>query len=577
MVRSRWLVVAFAMACSLALAGTALAADNVLKAIPKNALGFVVVNRLGESDAKLQKFSQRLQLPVPSGLVMLRNSGLGDGLDEKGQAALFFVQLDEDDIEPAGVLLLPTTDYDKLIANAKTGKDAKIARIQFLDSVFAVRKLGSFAAVAQTQHEKVLESLAEPSKVPAEVEPLAGWIAENEASGVLMRHGIEVLATFVQSQIADLKESLASLGEEGQMASGVMSMYEQFFGLAKKEASALALGMKIEPTGTVRIGTRMRAKPKGELDKLLAQIAPGKQDLLAGLPQGDYVFAGGGLLPEALHKPIFDLSTKMMVQMKSIYKLDEEQAKKMAEMSLATLADMKSMSFLLRPGKDPTAPLLHGMMVGVQVTDSKAYLDRYMKQVADLARLVEEAKTDRLGKTEAQRIKVQGFDAIKVTTTMPEVPEPGRAEFQLMMGRLVGSEGKVIVTLAAVDPTHLVLVYGDETLLAESVDVLKGAKPCVSADSELAKTAALLPKDGQIVGYWSLSGTVHLVNRVIGLFGLDQQGMKALPEPPAAPPIGFSVKAVPGEVQKEVVIHGELLQKIQLYVIQVMISMQQAR
>jgi len=523
----------------------------------------------------LQTFSQALQLPIPSSMAMLKTSDLGEGLDGNGAAAMFFVQIDEEDIEPASVLLLPAPNYAGLIKQGDAGKsDQKVSRIQFLGSTFAVRKLGPFAALAQTQHEKILESLTEPAEIPAEVRPLVAWIDDNDVAAVLMQHGIKVFATYVQTQISDVKETLSSLGDEGQVVGTMLAIYDQLFGLVKKEASALSLGLKIEPGNTLRIASRLRAQPQGKLTAVLSQIGPANQDLLSGLPQNDYVLALGGRMPEGLSKALLEWSTQMMVQMRSIYGLNEAQARKMAELSYGTLPDMKSMNFLLAVGQDAKTPLLHGLLGTIQVTDSKKFLQEYLKQIKDLTQLVQEAKTDRLGKTEAQKVQIQGLDAVKVVMTMPQLPGPGPAQFGEIMQKLFGADGKITAHVVAVDRTHIAMIYGNQDLLGQVTQVLKGSQPGLPTELHLAKTAALLPKQGQMIGYWSLPGTIGLVNRAIVAFGLDQQGIKPLPEPPAAPPIGFAVTVAPEEIQKEVVIPGELLQKARRYVIEVIMAMQ---
>ena len=72
MTRRRALVTA-AVTCLVLLAGSlAQAAQNPPEVIPEEALGFAVVNRLAETDAKIQRLAKELGLPVPSPLRMFQ-------------------------------------------------------------------------------------------------------------------------------------------------------------------------------------------------------------------------------------------------------------------------------------------------------------------------------------------------------------------------------------------------------------------------------------------------------------------------------------------------------------------------
>ena len=80
---------------TLALAGWLLAgavgairAADVLQAIPDSALAIVVINRLEES-SRAEKLAGLVHAPQQSVLTMLRvQTGIHEGLDEKGSAAI---------------------------------------------------------------------------------------------------------------------------------------------------------------------------------------------------------------------------------------------------------------------------------------------------------------------------------------------------------------------------------------------------------------------------------------------------------------------------------------------------------
>ena len=80
------------LACFVAMAGIAgraRAEDDILRLVPQQALGFVVVNRPAAADAKLQQLGQQMKLPIPSLLAKLQGpDGIREGLDKNRPIAL---------------------------------------------------------------------------------------------------------------------------------------------------------------------------------------------------------------------------------------------------------------------------------------------------------------------------------------------------------------------------------------------------------------------------------------------------------------------------------------------------------
>ncbi len=100
--------------CLAVMANWAVAGDP-LEIIPANAHGFVVINRLGQTDAKLAAIGAQLQLPTPSVLALLDTKGdLQEGID-KTAAAAFALIPGADDAPLSAVLYVPVTDYGRFV------------------------------------------------------------------------------------------------------------------------------------------------------------------------------------------------------------------------------------------------------------------------------------------------------------------------------------------------------------------------------------------------------------------------------------------------------------------------------
>ena len=94
------------LAAMAGMAGQARAEDDILKLVPEQALGFVVVNRPAAADAKLQQLGQQMKLPIPSLLAKLQGpNGIRKGLDKNRPIALLVLPPKNDQGLPVMIAL----------------------------------------------------------------------------------------------------------------------------------------------------------------------------------------------------------------------------------------------------------------------------------------------------------------------------------------------------------------------------------------------------------------------------------------------------------------------------------------
>ena len=131
----RFAVAAWLLGCVLLWALPAPAAEDILKLVPESALGFVVLNRPADLDAKLQSLAGKLQLPPLSPLAMLKmQCKIQEGLDEHGTVGLIVLPPKGDYALPIAFLLLPVTDYKKFFEPFELGKadEQGVAEVEIL-------------------------------------------------------------------------------------------------------------------------------------------------------------------------------------------------------------------------------------------------------------------------------------------------------------------------------------------------------------------------------------------------------------------------------------------------------------
>ena len=183
--------------CLALLAGTfAQAAQNPLQVIPEEALGFALVNRLAESDAKVQAVAKQLKLPIPSPLSMFKaRAGIEGVLDETGTAGMMLLPGENAGSQPTVVVFLPVTDYKQFLQKMKADDTSgKIVEVQNGNQSFVIGNRGGYALVAKKDYRHALETAVGSSRrVAADMAPLRRMLAEGDVAAAVGHPGIQLL------------------------------------------------------------------------------------------------------------------------------------------------------------------------------------------------------------------------------------------------------------------------------------------------------------------------------------------------------------------------------------------------
>jgi len=572
---------ALLLAALAAVAPAAPAAKGVLGAIPDGALAFSVFHRLGQTDAKIQKLAGELQLPVPGALAILKKAaGVQEGLDEKGSAAMVLMAPEEEDGEPAVLLLVPVTDFGRFIAPLKPeDAEAKIVKVTIFDGPFLAAKRGAYALLAERGRESLLEKVlgAKPSAAE-ELKPLAAWLDTNDVAGVVTRKGIEFFCDKALQEVRKAKAEFADMSDEMKDMMGgmvaIMEFYEKIMEGARKEIVALAGGARLDEQGNVRLAGRMRLLAGGDAARLLAALEPPEADALAGLPADPFVVAMAGSLPEPLAEAMTQLSSQLLKSGFMPFGSSGEDSKKLMEMSVQTMKGVRGMSFMLGVGKEKE-PLYSAMVFLVEVDDAGAYLDRYEKIVKKMVDLSKEGKPSILSGMKVEKTKVGDVDGLKISMGIPlpagmaDMPEV-KDMMDKMMEKMYGPGGKIVTYLAPADEHTVVGAYTSTDTVIRAIRTIKQGQRGLAGDPQVAKTAAMLPAGAQPVIYWSPRGTADFARRMIALFG-DVAGGGAgapeVPEFPDTPAVGAVIVKAPDELRLEAVVPAETLKAGAAYIL----------
>lgn len=561
------LVAALAVAVAARAAEPQPAQDTVLKLMPKDVMALVVVHRLADTSAKIDKLVGMVGGEAPALLDHLRASIAGgrlESLDAQRDAALAALPLGEDEDMPGLLVYLPTSDYGALLKELGAPADAgKIAEVKLVGSPLLMGRREGYAVLTERKYRAALEAVIDgQSAEPAALKPWAAWIAEQDVVAVADPSGIAWLTAQARKGLAEVRRAMDQSGAEAGPAVASLGMYETLLKHATEQIALAAVGGRIDAAGNVVLSKRARFAPDAALGKSLGEVKLPAASPLAGLPDEPFVFAAAIATPESITRLMMDFSMDLMRAMPEIYGLKPEQIDKMAEISRDSLKGFRGMSMMMGVGKpgDPVYANIHGIMF---VDDADAFAQRYGKYITSIAELIKAGQKAMFRGMSFAEVK-PGLWKIEIELDPASLMggQQMPPEVRAAMPQMFGPDGKMTAYMAKVDAQRLLFAYAPESNVETMVEAARAGKPGLAAQEQLAVTAKLLPAEAPWVAYVSPSGYMSYTLRLLKPM-FDRMGMPfQLPEFPACPPIGMAAEMGDGEVFGQVVVPAEAIQAI---------------
>lgn len=560
-------------------AATVLAQANPLEVVPAGALGFAVINDLSDTNERVAKVLQKMQLPLPDLLTMAKGFvGVEKGLDEKGGMAVALVSGPQgrEWEESAFCAIVPVTDYKEFIAPFEPeDPDAKLTSVTVAGLDMMVGRKGNFAVLVFGERGEALEKiLASTKNVTADVEPLASWMADKQLALVVTPAGKKLLFQTIAAALPDTAQLKRDAGVgDGNEQAGALQNVGQMFGMFKEllvaadeQLTHLAVGIRIEDNASLHVAARLLFAPDGALAAWSKDVKLPKQGLLAGVPAGKFAIAFGGVSahfsPEmqALVSQFGDVGMQMIG-------LDEKGRKELAKITQQIQAGKQftgGTMGMMRPGDS-----LFSTALSVEHVDNA---DEHLKSTRKMFELMQTAQNPRGDEPlyELNELKVGDLDALELVTNIESLAElgaggnlgPAEAQVQGLFGKMFGSEGKIHMYVAKADDETVVTAYSKEQLVRGVEHVRSGDKG-LEDDADIAKTAAQLPAGAQWVAYVSPQGLVQWISVFVGaMFG----GQMQLPPFPATEPIGLAAKVSQTGLDAELVLPDSVVAGIGQYI-----------
>jgi hypothetical protein len=541
-------------------AGQARAEDDVLKLVPEKALGFVVVNRPASADAKLQQLAKQMKLPIPSLLGKLEGpGGIQTGVDKKRPIAMLVLPQDNNPI-PAPVFLIPIRDYAKFLEQFKSDEtEAGVTKINLWGDQPWVRHLGGYAAISGER--EALENLKAADEPPTAVAAWRTWLAKQDAGGVVLAPGIRILSEKVQQGIVVAKAVMgqAQAGEQAKQAAAALDMYVTFFKAAEKQVASFGIGIERDDSGVVRLSKRACLISGKSWARFVSSVKPAEQNVLAGLPAGPFVVAGGGPLSKKTSAGLMDWSFSLIKDMRGMYGLSEEQADKLSELGKQKFPPIHGMSFLFGVGSGDE-PIMGRMLGVMRVENPKTFLTDYDKFAARYNEVIKKVDSPVFRPFHMEKAEIDGIRARKVTMTMPQMPNMPPQSVK-MLDSMFGPGGKIVAWIVPCDEHTVLFSYTSGEPLRQAIAAIKEGKRGLADDAAVAKVAALLPSGTSWSFYVSPKGGFDFVRRITTM-ALPAGTKVHIPEFGATPPVAIAVTTGADEVEAQMIVPAEVLEEI---------------
>jgi hypothetical protein len=559
MYRLRGLVVAVAVGLSAVGAAGAQTVEDALKAVPEDALGFIVVNSISGVCDKIESVAKRVGSPLPfSPLDKLKtDTNIDKGVNFKG--SMLVAIMGGGGGQPAPVVYLPVSNYDEFVKSVGGKAGGDVVEVTLGRGPAVAAKKGQFALVTQPQYRDALEQALKATTAGSKLAPVQQWVIDNDISAVLPAKTVQLLALMGQQGLGIVKQFAGNLPKEAQAAMGMLDGVDSLLGSLGTDVSNLGLGAKVDQSGNVGLGLLALFVPNSGFAKAGAEARLPEGGPLAGLPGVEYAISFGGAVSEKTMQAMTNMGTQMLGAMA---KQDPATLQKLEVAAADMVKGMRGMGMVLGVGKGK-ASIFDGTYVVMKVADTKAYLKNYKTYIKVYNEAFKDADIPGATDMTIKDVTVDGLPGVELDMKMRGL-DTLPAQQRQMMALYFDPEGKLKASLTAVDNNTILMRYTPPEGLKEYIKLYRANPDGLSRDKELGKTVALLPQGSRILFFINPSGTVDLVNRVLGL--MPQAGGFQLPLFPATPPMGFGCKLTATGFESSFVIPGSTLQQVGAYV-----------
>jgi hypothetical protein len=564
----------------LALApAAAIQAEGVLDHVPQEAMGFAVVRNLAATNEKIVRlmdiFKGLSEAAPPAPLTLVKAAtGIGDGLNEGGDALVALLAGANGAADPRPMMLIPISDYAKFAASVSGDATGAVCRVTIAGEEVLLGKKGDYALLMNVENRPTMEAVLNVSpEATAESKLLADWVVTTDLAIVVLPAGIDALATMGQAEIEKQQAAMAENdgadlpAELAQVKAG-LEMYKNVLGFCGAEIAAGGFGLTIDDATNLRFTDRLVFEKDGKVAQMAPMPKPAASPL-AGYPAAPFVSAGGGPLPKGWYASLAKMSRNMMEANPGLYgfeKFDAAEWDKLEESWRAGF-DASGISMAMLVG-EPKDPLYSNIYFVAEVADAGSYLQSMRKSMELWNELTKKSSSDIKLAYEFSELEVAGKPAMLMSMDIGAAAADENVPMvKPLMEAMFGADGKMRFYVIAADADTVVMAIAPEDRAAKAVEAVLAGETGLAQSADVQATAALMNPDAPWTGFVSPPGFAAWVSRlmttVMAQFGAPAP---AIPEYPASPPIGFSMNLADGQFQGEMVVPVQVLSDLAAFI-----------
>jgi len=575
--RHRFFQIAQAWVVVLSLVSAA-SASNVLRYMPEDALGFVLVRNLESVDAKAGRLTQLFGLNVPAPLAFAKfATGLEEGILLQGDLLVALLPGEEKTSGPQPMVLLPVDNYDKFAASIDADASGEICRVTLAGENVLVAKFGEYALLMDVEHRETLELMLGLQQAPVDsLKPLDSWIDENDIVVALLPQGVETLLALGKERLA--KQQGQQLEGELDDSEAAVLLQQIEFGTEifqwlleslETEIHLVAVAVSLDEDANLRISKRVLLK---ESSKLLPAVAP-KADVvspLLGYADQPFVVVGGGPFPESWAEMLSTMSRTFMERMPELYgleKLESQTWEKLQDTSLSLMKALQSSSIIVLPG-EKGEPLVSNVFGVMKTEDAASYLESYREVIELWNEIMENSTSDIAFRYEIGTKTVGTKTACEIVVDVASAArDPNVPGFNWILEAMFGEDGKMHQLLVAANDQTLIYGMANEEPIVSLMKQVEKGEAGLRDSAEVQATLKLSPPDAPWRLLVSPQGCVKWGKRFLDEFLTHLVGTTPdIPDFDACPPIGLSLNLVDTRIEADLVCPAETLKALAAYI-----------
>ena len=568
-----WIVVLLLFVTSI----SAAKAGDILRYMPEDALGFVLIRNLDGVNAKLERLLRRFEMPLPSPLTFAKiTTGLEEGLDSQGDLLVALLPGPRELPAAQPMVLLPVADYPKFANSIHGDATGEICRVTIADEEVLAAKVGPHALLMNVEHRETLELMMGLDPAPvASLQPLQPWIAENDLVVALMPEGVDTLLKLGRQGITQQRERLANEFDDPEFAKMLSQMreslefYQWILDQVGTEIGMIAVGASSDERNNLRLSQRLLLESGVEVSSAEGLSGPG-DSMLAGLPSHPFVIAGGGSLSESWSTTIAKFSRHIMEDMPNVYGLDDLEAAqwdKLEESYNSLAKGVQSFSMIMFPG-EKEQPFFSNVFGTMRVEDADTYLESYQETAKIWNEIMAASTSDIKYEYEVNPITVAGMQGREIIADVAAAARDERNEgFDWLLESMFGKDGKLRTLLIAADKHTIVSGLADEQQMTTYIENSQVAAEELRDTEDVGTTLKLLDAAAPWKMLVSPQGCVQWATRFMNEFLVPLQGQTIdIPAFDACPPLGVSLNMVDAQVEMDMVWPAETLNALASYI-----------